>query len=338
MEIVKSRLYGNKDTIIDLLSQYGYCNFTGNDKILAFAYENDGSAGSCKLSLDSLQFKRWSTNQSGSIIDAVMIKTGLEFPQAIKDMKSRLGISNDVVVGKIDKVERSLMFGGMFDSISELKGEAVYGSYDVGKFDPIISTMLRNDGINLVTQHVYDVRYDKKTDRVVFLWKNSDGEVVGCNARANWDMKTGYQFKYLCLLPFCKGKHLFSFYENKEYISSSKMCLICESEKSSMQAHSFGFREIVSLGSSTVKREQMDILYNSGVRTFILGYDEGVTYLQYVNVAVDLYNWYDDIKVMALYDKENKFLKKGSKDSPTDNGREILENLFRMCLTRIDRI
>ena len=39
-----------------------------------------------------------------------------------------------------------------------------------------------------------------------------------------------------------------------------------------------------------------------------------------------------DIKIKVMIDKENKYMKKGSKVSPSDQGKEIFEKLCDECI------
>lgn len=333
-EIVKARLMGQSEELVQLLHDYEFHNIVGGNRI-TFAFD-DTSKGSCKLDVETLAYRRWSDGSHGDIFTLIQAKTGCSFKEALMDLRSKLGItSSSYSMTKVETVSKHDLFGGMFDRMQSLMGEAIYSDRDIDKFEKIISQTFRHDGIGVMTQDDFDIRYDKETDRIVILWRNVDGEVVGCNARKNKDMPEDYKYKYLSLLPFAKGHHLFGLFENYMDIKDSKTVAIFEAEKSTLQADTFGVNTCVSLGCSSMRREQADLLYNTGARNWILCFDDGIEYLHYVNTSMQIKEWHSDVNVYAMYDRENKYIKEGSKDSPTDNGLEVFTDLMKECIIKL---
>jgi hypothetical protein len=333
-DIVKMKLSNNKELIIELLEKYGFCNFSGSE-YLSFAFD-DESTGSCKLNTETLHFNRWSTGDSGDIITAIMLKTGLSFKEVLSELRCYLGISDEMCsMTKIDVKKQSEIFNGLFGHIDELRGEKIYTQREIERFTPIISTTFRQEGINIFTQHEFDIRYDKNTDRIVILWKDLEGNVVGCNARSNYDFSDDYKYKYISLLQFSKGNFLFGLYENQFNIRHDGIVFVFEAEKSTMQCASFNVRNAVSLGCSAMKKEQLMLLKGCGVKKIVLAFDEGVEYLHYVNTASKIKEWLPSVDVYMLYDKKNEYLKKGSKCSPVDLGENVFNELLKKCLTKL---
>ncbi|MGL5188236.1 MAG: hypothetical protein ACRC7S_01100, partial [Cetobacterium sp.] len=165
--------------------------------------------------------------------------------------------------------------------------------------------------------------------------RDIDGNIVGNTARANWEIPKNYDYKYISLMPFNKREHLYGLHENKEHIIKSGYCVLVEAEKSTLQAHSFGFRSITSVGMSHIDKQQVKLLYDLGIRMVILAYDEDKHMIEYIKRATDIHTWFPDMQVYAMYDKEKKYLQLGSKKSPTDMGIEIFEKMFENCLTKI---
>jgi len=333
-DIVKMRLRDNKELIINLLEKYGFCNFSGSE-YLSFAFDNE-STGSCKLNVNTLHFNRWSTGESGDIINAIMMKTGLSFREAIGELRGYLGITDDTYnMTKIDVQKQSSLFNGLFPHMDELRGERIYTDREVNQFKPIISSTFRQDGINIFVQHEFDIRYDQNSDRIVILWKDMDGNVVGCNARSNYDFNKDYKYKYISLLHFSKGNFLYGLYENQHQIKHDKIVFIFESEKSTMQCASFDVRNAVSLGCSTIKNEQIKLLKECGVENIVLALDEGIEYIHYINLGSKIKEQIPNANIHILYDKGNEYMEKGSKKSPTDCGEEMFHKIVTNCLTKI---
>lgn len=332
METIKSMLVGDVNRIENLIESYGFCNIRSNSKNVMFAFDSE-SRGSCMLDISTLSYVRWSTENRGDILSAIMEKTGMLFKEAVIDVKKRLGISDLEI--KIEKRECDSIFKTLLEEIKFIHGDVIYTKHEINKYRPIISTMFRRDGINLATQCEFDIRYDDESDRVVILWKNIKGEVVGNTARANWQIPKNYDYKYISLMPFNKREHLYGLYENKEHIVKSGYCVLVEAEKSTLQAHSFDFRSIASLGMSHIDQKQIKLLYDLGIRMVILAYDEDKHIIEYIKKSNDIKKWFPDMQVYAMYDKDKKYLPLGSKKSPTDMGVEMFKQMFENCLTII---
>lgn len=333
MQQIKSILTSNANAIIDLIEQYGFCNIKSNNRYVTFAFD-DNSKGSCMIEIDTLQYTRWSDGTHGDIITAIMHKTNLSFRDVINDVYIKLGLSHNNKFNNIP-IKHNCIFKDLLGDISGVAGKNIYTQHQVDRYKPIISDMFRKDGIDLGTQIDWDIRYDNDSDRVVILWKNINGEVVGNTARANWKIDKDYRWKYISLMPFDKKQYLFGIDKNKDYIKQSGYCVLVEAEKSTLQAYSFGFRSICSVGMSYVSKEQVGILYKLGIRNIILAYDEDKHIIEYIKRATDIKSWFDDIEVYAIYDKNKEFLKIGSKNSPTDQGLETFQKLFNKCLIKI---
>ena len=81
----------------------------------------------------------------------------------------------------------------------------------------------------------------------------------------------------------------------------SKAVVVVESEKSVMQAFSFGYRNIVALGSSNFSERQLNLLLELGVTTVVYALDEGSDFIKVSNV-LDRFKGYRD-KVGFCYIK-----------------------------------
>lgn len=332
MEAVKALLCGDTNRIEDIIRSYGFSNIHSNNKRVMFAFD-DESKGSCQVDINSLSYVRWSDDTHGDILTAIMNKTGMCFKDAIIDLKNKLGISNQNI--NIVKRNDNCIFKDLNDKLNIIKGDNIYSESEIAKYKPIISTMFRNDGINLATQCEFDIRYDEESDRIVILWRNLKGEIVGNTARANWKISKDYKYKYISLLPFNKREHLYGLYENKKYIQECGYCVLVEAEKSTLQAHSFGFRPIVSVGMSHIDKSQIKLLYDLGIRVVVLAYDEDKHIIEYIKRASDIKSWFPDMEIYAIYDEKKEYLPLDSKNSPTDMGKEIFEKLFENCMRKL---
>lgn len=332
MEVVRTLLSGDVQRIENIIESYGFCNIRSNSKSVMFAFD-DESRGSCMLDINDLKFTRWSDETRGDILTVIMHKTGMNFKEALIDIRNKLGISDEKI--NIKKREDNCIFKELLDDLKGVHGNTIYTQYDVDKYKPIISTAFRRDGINIETQCEFDIRYCEESDRIVILWKDICGKVVGNTARANWQIPKNYDYKYLSLMPFNKREHIYGLYENREFILKSGYCVLFEAEKSTMQSHSFGFRACGSVGMSHIDKKQIQLLYDIGIRVVILAYDEDKHIIEYIKRANDIRSWFPDMQVYALYDENKTYLPSGSKNSPTDMGFEVFNKIFENCLKSI---
>ena len=152
-------------------------------------------------------------------------------------------------------------------------------------------------------------------------------------ARLDSDISTN--FKYIPLIPFPKHKYLYGLYQNKEYIKESKEVYVFESEKSVLLGDSLGYRNFLSLGGNSISKTQVEQLLKLGVTKIIISLDEGLDteiIKRDIKTIKDCLFMKDNIRIGFIYDKENKYLPKGSKASPIDLGKEVFEKLKNECL------
>ena len=325
---VLSILSNNPDKIIELLDENGFKNIKHKGDKIHFAYDDIGGNGSCVINVENLAYKRFSTGEGGKIFDAIMSKRNLDFKQSVGYIKSWLGIENSYDYSHIEKKDKLNLFGGIFN-FENRDCHKIYSEYEI-PYEKCISELFIKDNICPITQIYFDNRYDKISERVVITWKDINGNVVGFNKRANFDLPDGYKFKYITEEGFVKNNHLYGLYENKDIISKTKIVVVVESEKSVQQAFSFGYRNIVALGSSNFSEKQLLLVKDIGVTNIVLAFDEGSDYLK-VKSVLDRFDKYKS-EIGFYFIKDYSKFKLGGKDSPTDNGKNFFIDILTNCL------
>lgn len=327
-ESVINYLKNDLDKIYYLLKEAGFLNITISNKI-KFAFDDKGGAGSCQIDPETLQFTRWSTGTHGRIFDAIMLKKNIDFSSAVNWCKYKLGISSK----KIEEVESNItkpLFNGLFEKKEYV--DKIYNMEELLKnFEPCVSQRFLDDNISIKTQLKYNIMYDKLSSRVVILWKNKNGSIVGYNSRANFEIDESYKMKYLSSEGFNKRNHLFGLYENKEHIKNN-FCIVVEAEKSVMQSDTFGFYNIVALGSSGFSKNQLNLLTELNVSDIIILLDEGSSYNEkYLPMIKNLTSFGEKVPRIWYLDDYTGFKKKAS---PTDMGveffKEVVNNRIKL--------
>lgn len=198
------------------------------------------------------------------------------------------------------------------------------------------------DGISAKVMYKYGIRIDSALHKIIIPHRDINGKLIGIRGRSFNPLEIEAGKKYMPVIiqgdiynhPL--GKNLFGLYENKETIKRVKKVLIVESEKSVMQlATMYGIYNCwaVATCGSSFSKEQMDMLLDLGVEEIILGYDrefqggkgapDTIDYERKLLKIVSPILPYVNVSIIMDYDGITKF-----KDSPTDRGKEIFEELF----------
>ena len=225
-------LSNNRDDILKVLESLDYQNITYNSSHneYRFAREYGRNPSSVRLSVDTLSFICFSTNERGNLYSLVMNKKSLNFPKALEYIADLLGLEKNSF-NKAVKVP----FGGFYKKlIREIQEpEMSMKTYDesileeyLGKFN----TMFFNDGISYKTQEKFNVGYDIWTNRITVPEYTFDGKVCGIMGRSI-DSNCAKEERWLPIIPCSRSLTLYGFHTNYECIQRKNLCVIGESEK-----------------------------------------------------------------------------------------------------------
>lgn len=334
MEELKLYLKENPDKIQRILEYYNYHSITINNNEIRCAKVGGDNPSGCRIKLnDNLSATDFTTSYNGDIIGLIKQHTDLSYKEIINTIKT---ITNKKVNGHYKKE------GGIFDDFfndiylpqQEENDEIIYDPSILDQYSKYKWNMrFLNDGILPSSQVKFHIGYDEDSNRITIPHFDIDGNLIGIMGRIDSDEKTN--FKYLPLVAFEKHKFLYGLYQNKEYIKESKEVYIFEAEKSVMQCDSFKVNNTVGLGGNSISKIQVEQLLRLGVEHFIISLDEGLDIeiiKKNIKTIKDCCFMRDDVKIGVILDKENKYMKKGSKVSSSDQGREIFLKLCNECI------
>ena len=337
MKSTKLYLKKHSNKIKDILKYYGYHSINITDKEIRCAKKTSDNPSTVRIKLnDNLSSCDFSTSYNGDLFGLIATHTNLKYGEVIKTVKIMLTAK---VEGSF-KSEENTLFDGFFDNLYtsyEQQEENDEVIYDISILDQYSkykwNLRFLKDGILPSSQYKFRIGYDKYSNRITVPWVNEDGELIGCMGRIDDDIPTNY--KYIPLVAFPKHKFLYGLYQNKEYIKESKEVYLFEAEKSVMQCDSFKVNNTVGLGGNSISKIQVEMLLRLGVERFIVSLDEGIDIeiiKKNIKTIKDCCFMRDDVKIGVILDKENKYMKKGSKCSPVDQGKEIFEKLKNECM------
>lgn len=332
---MKEYLRNNPNEIEKILKYYGYHSINITDKEIRCAKKTSDNPSTVRIKLnDKLSSTDFSSSYSGDLFSLIATHTGLKYGEIIKAVQTMIGKK---INGTYENKEESLLFDGFFEQIYipyETEEEEV--TYDKSILEQYSkykwNLRFLKDGILPSSQVKFNIGFDENSNRITIPHYNQYGELLGIMGRIDSDEKTNY--KYLPLIAFEKHKNLYGLYQNKEHIKKSKKVYIFEAEKSVLQCDSFGIHDCVSLGGNQISTTQVEQLLKLGVSEIILCMDEG---LMIDAIKRDIQTIKDslfmrDVKIKVMLDKENKYMKRGSKVSPSDQGKEIFKKLCKECI------
>ena len=125
---------------------------------------------------------------------------------------------------------------------------------------------------------------------------------------------------------------MFGIYKNKEFIKNNRV-YIGESEKFVLQLHTMGVHNALALGGNSIDKHRLGLLEQLNVQEIVFCFDEGLE-VEVQKRALKTTKKYfgNKVRVGLMYDKHNIYLPKGSKDSPTDSGKQVWEGLVSDCI------
>lgn len=337
VNILTEKIIANPDYLMKILEELGFDNIRDRGSYFQFPNKDGDNQTAISILKDTLVYNNYTRNDKGNLITLVMKEKNLEFPDALKWISKTLGLSGVSTNTKIRKP-----FGGFYTSLiasesdtdSNIKTypESILGE-DLYKYN----VLWHQDGVDFDTQKSFKLGYNLETNSILIPIYNTSGELVGCKARKN-DSKCELTERWWAYIPFPKTQIVYGYHWNYKKIIEKDMCIILEAEKSVQQCHSFGCNLALSTFGHNISPVQARIIKSLKTKKIILAYDENLSEEEIRKEAEKLII---DTKILKnkvgyIYDKNHKYLKKGSKDSPSDHGEETFKKLLKECVVWIN--
>lgn len=223
--------------------------------------DSDNLNGLC-LSLNTMTFYDFKTLQKGSVLDLLSILTGLNKHLVMFEIKSLVDKSNY----ELSKIDNN-------DFIEYEKKELLdYPVRLLDLFPNIISDLFLKDNINETSQLLFNIKYDKETDRVLIpvMFKN---RLVGMIGRYNNSEVPKKVPKYYPILVYPKSEVLFGYDICKDTILKTETVILVESEKSVMKSIQIGLFNTLAVGGSNISKSQIKLLEELKVKRVFISFD-----------------------------------------------------------------
>ena len=214
------------------------------------------------LSLNTMTYYDFKSTEKGNVLDLLSILTNLNKYMIMFEIKSLVDKSN-YELSKIDSNE----------FIEYEKKELLeYPKGLLNLYPCTISELFLNDNINEVTQLMFDVKYDKESDRILIpvMFKN---KLVGMIGRYNNSEVPKKVPKYYPILTYPKSEVLFGYDLCKDTILNTGTVILVESEKSVMKSIQIVLFNTLAVGGSNISKSQIKLLEELKVKRVFISFD-----------------------------------------------------------------
>ena len=252
--------------------------------------DSDNLNGLC-LSLNNMYFYDFKTLQKGNILDLLSILTNLNKYMIMFEVKSLVDKFN-YELSKIDSNE----------FIEYEKKELLeYPKGLLNLYPCTISELFLNDNINEATQLIFDIKYDKESDRVLIpvIFKNN---LVGMIGRYNNSEVPKNIPKYYPILTYPKSEVLFGYDLCESDIKRTKTVILVESEKSVMKSIQIGLFNTLAVGGSNVSKSQIKLLNELGVERVFISFDSDK---EEDKLLTQINKWFEKSNIKVYFTNNN---------------------------------
>lgn len=322
VQSLKQYIINNNDMIELILENSGFFHIKklGDEYVCGWTYEGMGT--SVHINVNTLKYYDFSIGKHGDIITLISESKSFGFKATVKYISKICGIDN--IDFQKQKIEYP--FGGYYKSVSKSDSNVLdiniktYSEDILNKYILKPNVMFFKDGISNKVQEKYKIGYDIETGRIIVPWRDINGDIIGIMGRYNSREVPENYAKWIPVIEFPKSHALFGFSENYTHIISKDLCYIGESEKLPMQMESKNILHSIGNGGSIINEAKAEYIKSFGVKNLILLYDEGVEeeFIRVQAKKIKSNNPFYKNNVGYVFDKDNKFLPKKSKMSPSD--------------------
>lgn len=325
VRLIKERLFNNPILIKGILEKLGFHKIRelNNEIRAALPDGNNWTSTVVKLN-ENLSTYIYSRNDydGTDIISLVQYIKKMNFRQAIEWLCLELGIdynNNDIEI-KLEsssyKIFKMFEKRGSENIIHEILDEEILKQYE----DRIIQEWL-DEGISEETQCKFEVKFDSKTNRIVFPIRDENGNLINIKGRTCFSnyKELGIP-KYIYYYKLGTNDILYGLYQNRNSIQD--ILIIVEGEKSVMKFDSLGINNVVAVGTHTINKYQLDKILALKCREVVIAFDKDVQYKELIEEAKKLSRY---VNVSIIYDTNNYL---DEKDAPIDQGILVWEELF----------
>ena len=285
-EEIKAKLLEQPESICNILDAYGFDKIRINHREIRCAFEPGMNPTAVVIRLqnnDNLFVKDYERNLSYDLINYLIKAKNVEFKDVMNVIKQELHL--DSIYNYKRKVG---LFGGLYDKLSRSNSEFSVTTYPdeiLEQYGNTPNTLWLSDGISLSTQRKWGIGYDVQSQRITLPIRTSTGEVMAVKARCNYEPEE-FEPKYLYLVNGPMSQTLFGYSENYSSLYEGNV-IVVESEKSVLKLDSWGYNNVVALGSNSLSPTQAKLIMSLNPKSVTFMLDKSLK-LQNTRTNIDM--------------------------------------------------
>lgn len=326
---ILQKLNENSDAIVELLDYYECGKIKVNTREVRFARDNRPESGlniSIRLeNNDACLVKDFARSEVNNIISWLCKEKNADFKSVLLTVKRILNLSDDWRPRR----NTPKLFGGVYDCIiNKTQPEPkTYPEEILKQYVQIGNELWLKDGISLEVQREFDVCFSPEDNAIIFPWKDAKDDIIAIKSRYNGTPPEGMS-KYFYPVGGNISSSLYGYSHNYQYLYGNDVVIV-EAEKSCLQGCTFGYRNIVAIGSNNLSEAQSKLILQLQPKRIIMALDEGLEFEQ-IKKNLDLLKSLATMRRVKLYYWDSTLdLDIPSKASPTDMGVEKFNEIMQ---------
>lgn len=336
-EEIKAKLLEQPESIINILETFDCHKVRINGREIRCAREEGANPTAVVIRLvnnENLLIKDYELNTVLDLINYLVKIKNVDFKDVMNAIKQELHLNS------IYNYKRKVgLFGGLYDNISRFNGEISVTTYPeeiLESYGNTPNTLWLQDGISLSTQRKWGIGYDVESQRITMPIRTSTGEIMAIKGRANFELDE-FTPKYLYIVNGPMSQTLFGYSENYSSLYENEI-IVVESEKSVLKLDSWGYNNVVALGSNSLSTTQAKLLMSLNPKcvTFMLDRDLPLantkknadllrTFCTMRQLKIKYWNWLDNITL-------------DEKAAPCDDTKEEFEYILQNEVVDIEEL
>ena len=336
-EEIKEKLLEQPESIINILETFDCHKARINGREIRCARDENSNPTAVVIRLtnnENLFVKDYELNTVLDLINYLIKIKNASFKDVMNAIKQELHLDSIYNYKK-----KTGLFGGIYSNIGRNNGEISVTTYPeeiLEEYGNTPCTLWLQDDISLSTQRKWGIGYDVLSQRITMPIRTSTGEIMAIKGRLNGEPEE-FEPKYLYIVNGPMSQTLFGYSENYSSLYENDV-IVVESEKSVLKLDSWGYNNVVALGSNSLSTTQAKLLMSLNPKSVIFMLDRDLplentkrnadllrTFCTMKQVRIKYWNWEDNLTL-------------DEKSAPCDDTKEEFQYILQNEVVDIEEL
>ncbi len=312
--------------IVDFIGEYITLRKKGKEYFGKCPLHNERT-GSFSVTPSKRMYYCFGCKKGGDIITFCQENLGMSYDRAVNYLCGVAGIS--ATKTEISSAVRCLKKISKSKKLDVPEKHVILNPSILGAFEKRKITKWIEEGIPQEIMDLYGVRYDRRSNRIIYPVFDNEGNLINIKGRTLYDNYKDFDPpipKYMNYYPVGDLDYFQGFYLKKDIILQQKEVIVFESLKSVMKADSYGTMNSISSETSQINKYQVKTLIKTHC-DIVIAFDSDVT-LEDIIAKDTIQTLCKFTNVYVIIDKDGLLGDKDEKNSPTDKGKDIWNRLY----------